>query len=459
MSRAQNILSIQSHVVHGYVGNRAAVFPLQLLGFEVDVINSVQFSCHTGYPAIKGQKLQGDDLAMLAQGLAANDVLDHTHLLTGYTGAPSFLREVLSLLRKLPKSCRYVCDPVLGDNGKLYVPEELVSVYREEVLPLVSVLTPNQFEAELLAQRHINNLSEAAAVCDLLHSHGPETIVITSMDTPDATVEGEFVAMLLSQAGRSKWLLRLPFIAGGPFTGTGDLTAAMILAWTQLCPHEAPEALEKTGAVVQAVLQKTVSLDVARIIGGKCVPPELRILGSKRAIEEPCISMRCRLLEDPNILGIILDMDCDAFCSGEDRPAGCLLHGTRDLVERLSGAGLRLGAASSRDAASTTAALQKIGLQADRFCPIITVDLGLPPKPDSAPVLRCCTAWGLQPASVLVVAGCIDGLRCGQTAGSRTAALLQEHPDALESNQDLAEAAEFASSSLEVMLQRLFPKL
>jgi len=189
------------------------------------------------------------------------------------------------------------------------------------------------------------------------------------------------------------------------------------------------------------------------------VPPELRIIESKRAIEEPCISLRCCLLEDPQILGVVVDLDSHFFCSGEDRLAKCSLHEARDFIERLSGAGVHFGAASSRDAASVKAALQKIGLPPDSFCPIITSDMRLPTKPDSAPVLHCCTAWVLQPASVLVVAGCIDGLRSGRAAGSRTAALLQEHAEALEFNRTLAEAAEFAASKLEVMLQRLFHKL
>lgn len=50
-----NILSIQSHVAYGYVGNRAATFPLQRLGFDVWAVNTVQFSNHTGYGAWKGE--------------------------------------------------------------------------------------------------------------------------------------------------------------------------------------------------------------------------------------------------------------------------------------------------------------------------------------------------------------------------------------------------------------------
>lgn len=132
------------------VGNKAAVFPLQLLGFDVDVINSVQFSNHTGYPSgWEGDVLDGSMLERLVEGMERNDLLSDEpgaggrigNVLTGYIGSESFLRSVVSVVRKLkslnPK-CRYVCDPVLGDMGRFYVPKELVDVYREDVLPLVS---------------------------------------------------------------------------------------------------------------------------------------------------------------------------------------------------------------------------------------------------------------------------------------------------------------------------------
>lgn len=134
------VLSIQSHVVSGYVGNRAAVFPLQLLGFEVDFINSVQFCNHTGYPSFNGQVLKGEELQTLVSGLEANFLEDYDYILTGYIGSESFLSSVLesvdSVLKANPKA-RFVCDPVLGDEGKYYVPRELVGIYRNKVSGLL----------------------------------------------------------------------------------------------------------------------------------------------------------------------------------------------------------------------------------------------------------------------------------------------------------------------------------
>ena len=148
LARAR-VLSIQSHVVHGYVGNKSAVFPLQLLGVEVDPVNSVQFCNHTGYAAgVRGDVLQGDQLRALVDGLGANGLLSgYTHLLTGYIGSPSFLRAVVDALVAMraanaPEAVAYFCDPVLGDGGKLYVPEALVEIYRDDVVPLATVRTP-----------------------------------------------------------------------------------------------------------------------------------------------------------------------------------------------------------------------------------------------------------------------------------------------------------------------------
>ena len=103
--QTMRVLSIQSHVVHGYVGNKAAVFPLQLLGFDVDVINSVQFSNHTGYDQKwEGDVLNGGQLDSLLDGLERNDLLKNTqHLLTGYIGSESFLRSVIRVLNTLKK--------------------------------------------------------------------------------------------------------------------------------------------------------------------------------------------------------------------------------------------------------------------------------------------------------------------------------------------------------------------
>ena len=119
----KRVLCIASHVVHGYVGNRAAVFPLQVLGFDVEVINSCQLSSnHTGYPTYKGDFLSGTQLDNVVDGLQFNHLLDYDFVLTGYIRNEGFLASVIRLIDLIKQnrpSVRYVCDPVLGDHGKV----------------------------------------------------------------------------------------------------------------------------------------------------------------------------------------------------------------------------------------------------------------------------------------------------------------------------------------------------
>ena len=227
---------------------------------------------------------------------------EYSHLLTGYIGSEIFLQSLQELLDKMSagnNNLRYVCDPVMGDDGKLYVPAALAEIYTRDVLPRVYMMTPNEFEVELLLDLErgsIHCLEDAVTAANSLHALGPEVVVIIILD---ACASEDEVAMLLSHRGSGpKWLLVLPRIHGGPFTGTGDLTAAMLLAWTQRHEREFPLALEKTGVVLQEVLRATVDPatgNTERLFSdGRRVPPELRLVQSKRVIEDPQPRFRCR---------------------------------------------------------------------------------------------------------------------------------------------------------------------
>ncbi|CAN0194510.1 unnamed protein product [Ascophyllum nodosum] len=148
-----------------------------------------------GYTTFKGTVLQGSELTTLVEGLEANDLLDgYTHMLTGYIGSPSFLRAVIDVHRRLSDAnpgLVYICDPVLGDEGRLYVPAENVDIYRNEVLPLATMITPNQFEAELLSGQTIVTEEDAIRACRILHSRGPDTVVITSSRIDGLSGEGD----------------------------------------------------------------------------------------------------------------------------------------------------------------------------------------------------------------------------------------------------------------------------
>uniref|UniRef100_A0A8C0X376 Pyridoxal kinase n=1 Tax=Castor canadensis TaxID=51338 RepID=A0A8C0X376_CASCN len=265
------VLSIQSHVVRGYVGNRAATFPLQVLGFEIDAVNSVQFSNHTGYAHWKGHVLNSQELHELYEGLTLNSVNKYDYVLTGYTRDKSFLATVVDIVQELKQQNSklvYVCDPVMGDKwngeGKMYVPEDLLPVYRDKVVPLADIITPNQFEAELLTGRKIHSQEEALMVMDVLHSMGPHTVVITSSDLP-APRGSDYLISLGSQRIRRPdgsmvtQRIRMEMLkVDAVFVGTGDLFAAMLLAWTHKHPNNLKVACEKTVSAMHHVLQRTI---------------------------------------------------------------------------------------------------------------------------------------------------------------------------------------------------------
>lgn len=301
---SSRVISIQSHVVHGYVGNKSAVFPLQLLGFDVDVINSVHFSNHTGYKnGFRGDVLDGDQLLSILHGLENNNLLaDAGYLLTGYIGSESFLRSILIIVEKLRQNAqevRYVCDPVLGDHGRLYVPEGLVSIYKNEVIPVANIVTPNQFEAELLTGMKINDLDDAKKACAALHDLGPEMVFITSMTLQEAK-SGEKVgegsiAILASRRSTSSlkdevWRIDSPIIPGR-FTGTGDLCAALLLAWTSKHSDNLGLVLEKVTGTMYAIIKRTYE-GMKDSVASK----ELKLIQSKVDIEAPrCLFTAQRL--------------------------------------------------------------------------------------------------------------------------------------------------------------------
>uniref|UniRef100_A0A8C8JR09 Pyridoxal kinase n=1 Tax=Oncorhynchus tshawytscha TaxID=74940 RepID=A0A8C8JR09_ONCTS len=272
------VLSIQSHVVRGYVGNKSASFPLQVLGFEVDSINSVQFSNHTGYSHWKGQVLTADELHVLYEGIKLNNVHHYDYVLTGETHTQKEVKAI-------------------------YVPENLHPVYKNKVVPVADIITPNQFEAELLTGKNISTEKDAVEVMDLLHKMGPDTVVITSSDLPSRLGDRFLVSLgsqrtLMPDGTKSTQRVRMEIPkVDAVFVGTGDLFAAMLLAWTHHYPNDLKTACEKTFSVMHHVIKRTISYAHAGP-GRKPSPPqlELRMVQSKADIEDPAIVMEATVL-------------------------------------------------------------------------------------------------------------------------------------------------------------------
>lgn len=227
------IISIQSHVAYGYVGNRAAVFPLQRLGWDVTAINTVQFSNHTGYGRFTGEVFSAAHIAAVFDGVAALTGLAGTRaLLTGYMGDQGTGRVVLDALARLRATspqALYCCDPVMGDTGRgFFVREGLPEWMRDQALPAADIITPNQFELAWLAGHEINSRDDAVAAAAALRGRGPRVVLVTSLVVEDSRADR--IAMLVDTAAGS-WRVSTPRVHfETPPNGAGDFTAAMFLA-------------------------------------------------------------------------------------------------------------------------------------------------------------------------------------------------------------------------------------
>lgn len=272
------ILSLQSHVVHGYVGLKSSTFPLQLLGFEVDPVPTVCFSNHTGYASgFKGTKATVAEMRELIEGLKMNNLLSDVGIvLTGYIGRPEYLHgivEILDAFSSTPDSdVLYVCDPVMGDNGKLYVSPELVSIYRDEVVPKAWLIAPNAFEASTLTSIEIIDKASCHEAIQKLHSMGPTFVAITSVNL------GDKMCVVMSEKGGSVWVIETKIVPGH-FTGTGDLTTALITAHMMLTENDIKKTLQRTVKTVYSIISET-----HKHYGGKT--GELRIVQCKELIEK-----------------------------------------------------------------------------------------------------------------------------------------------------------------------------
>jgi len=259
------ILSIQSAVAYGSVGNAAAVFPLQRLGFEVWRVDTVLFSNHTGYGAWRGTVLDPKLVEEILHGIEERGVLGRCEaVLSGYLGSVELGSVVLEAVRQVTRAnpkALYCCDPVLGDADRgFFVRPELADFFRAEAVLLADILTPNRFELETLTGERVDTLAAARAACDMLLARGPRVILVTSLDVAEVSPES---AALLAATSEGGWLVRtprLPIVANG----AGDLTAALFLAHF-LRSGEAGTALGETAAGVHAVIAETVRSGAAEL--------------------------------------------------------------------------------------------------------------------------------------------------------------------------------------------------
>jgi len=260
-----NLISIQSHVAYGHVGNSAAVFALQRLGVEVWPIHTVQFSNHTGYGAWKGRVFDAGLIRDLADGLAARGVFGSCDgVLSGYIGSPEIGEAILdcvAAVRRANPKARYCCDPVIGDVGKgVFVREGVEAFMHDRAVCAADIITPNHFELGRLTGRDSHTLAQARDAVKALHDLGPRVVLVTSLvldDTPADAVD------LLASDETGQFRLRTPKLDVAA-NGAGDTIAAMFCAH-YLRGGRIAEALSRAASSVFGVLSKTAEMGAAEI--------------------------------------------------------------------------------------------------------------------------------------------------------------------------------------------------
>ena len=251
------ILSIQSSVAYGHVGNSAATFLLMRMGVEVYPVLTVHYSNTTAYGTWRGPVLSVDDIRDVIQGVDERGALtDVDAVLTGYQGSAEIGEVVLdtvALVRERNPKALYCCDPVMGDVGRgFFVAAGIPEMYRDRIVGKADIITPNQFELEFLTGKPAGTLTELLAAADALRAKGPDIVLVTSAVIPE---ESDEEVSMLAVTGDGAWVVSTPKLAP-TFSGSGDITSAAFLA-SYLELRSVPDALAKTAAIVYAVLEIT----------------------------------------------------------------------------------------------------------------------------------------------------------------------------------------------------------
>jgi pyridoxine kinase len=260
-----NILSIQSHVAYGHVGNAAAVFPLQRMGVEVWPIHTVQFSNHTGYGSWKGRVFDADMISEIVTGIGQRGVLGECDgILSGYMGSSDIGEAVLdavTTVKRTNPAGKYCCDPVIGDVGRgIFVRDGIPEFMKNKAVPAADVITPNQFELNYLSKRTSNTLLQARDAVKAVHGLGPRTVLVTSLHTDETP--GDSIDLLASDEAAC-FILRTPKLPLA-VNGAGDAIAALFFAH-YLSSGNISDALSRAASSVFGVLAKTLGTDSGEI--------------------------------------------------------------------------------------------------------------------------------------------------------------------------------------------------
>ncbi|MGX1791821.1 pyridoxal kinase PdxY [Microbacterium sp. NPDC055312] len=278
------ILSIQSAVAHGHVGNSAAVFPLQRLGIDVLPVYTVNFSNHTGYGAWRGPMIDPSDVREVVTGIEERGVFGQIDaVLSGYQGGEGIADVIIDAVARVKAAnpdAVYACDPVMGNaKSGCFVAPAIPVLLRDKVVPVADIITPNQFELGFLTGTEPADLDSTLASVDAAMAMGPSTVLVTSVERPDR--EEGTIEMLAADA-TGAWLVATPHLPLKA-NGSGDVTAALFTAHLT-STGDIRVALERTLSSVFDLLQNTLDA------GDR----ELRLVESQEAYANPRMQFTAR---------------------------------------------------------------------------------------------------------------------------------------------------------------------
>jgi len=256
---AMNVLSIQSHVAYGHVGNASAVFAMQRLGVEAWPIHTVQFSNHTGYGEWTGRVFDGPFVDELLDGIEARGALPRCDgVLSGYMGSADVGTAILAAVdrvRAANPDATYCCDPVIGDVGRgVFVRPGIPELIRDQAVPKATIVTPNHFELDYLSGIESRTAPELERAIAAVQALGPATVLVTSVHLDDTP--GEAVDLVVGEGGRL-WRVRTPMLDLS-VNGAGDAIAAMFYVH-RTRTGSAAEAMSLAASSTYAVLEATAA--------------------------------------------------------------------------------------------------------------------------------------------------------------------------------------------------------
>ena len=251
------VISIQSQVAYGHVGNSAAVFPMQMHGIDVIAVPTTLLSNRPGYATVRGRILEANLVADLLLGAEERGAVDSCRvILSGYLGSPEIAEVVAQFVARAKKNnpkLIYCCDPVLGDSEPgLFVHAEIPPIFRDSLCPLADIITPNHFELECLSEAKATTIDETTRSARALSAIGPSTVVVTGAQLADTPRDRVDTILVEDSAA---WRLSTPKLRIHP-SGTGDLFSSLFVS-SLVRGSDTRGALEHAVSAIFAVLEHT----------------------------------------------------------------------------------------------------------------------------------------------------------------------------------------------------------